>query len=100
MTIHLPKDVESGILAVVASGRFASVDAAMAEAASLLLQQLQRTVAQEPASTANTQEPKPIWDEALELTADVPAPEWDKLPRDLAEQHDHYIYGTPRRPTS
>jgi len=26
------------------------------------------------------------------LTADVPDEEWDKLPIDLAEQHDHYIY--------
>jgi len=23
---------------------------------------------------------------------------WDALPTDLSEQHDHYIYGTPKRP--
>jgi Arc/MetJ-type ribon-helix-helix transcriptional regulator len=39
MTIHLPPDVERSIEAVVTSGRFASVDAAMAEAARLLLKQ-------------------------------------------------------------
>jgi Arc/MetJ-type ribon-helix-helix transcriptional regulator len=100
MTIHLPKDVESRILAAVESGRFATVDAAMAEAASLLPQLLGRTDAQQPASSAAAHEPKPIWDEVLELTADVPAQEWDKLPSDLAEQHDHYIYGTPKRPAS
>jgi Arc/MetJ-type ribon-helix-helix transcriptional regulator len=100
MKIHLPKDVESRILAAVESGRFASLDAAMTEAASLLLQQLGRTEPQQPASGAAAHEPKPIWDEALELTADVPAEEWDKLPTDLAEQHDHYIYGTPKRPAS
>jgi hypothetical protein len=44
------------------------------------------------------QEQKPLWEEILELTADVPAAEWDKLPSDLAEQHDHYVYGTPKRP--
>ena len=98
MTIHLPKDVEQGILAAVQSGRLASVDAAMAEAAGLLLRQLEPTEAQQPASRAAAHEPKPIWDEVLELTADVPAQEWDKLPSDLAEQHDHSIYGTPRRP--
>ena len=37
MTIHLPTDLESSIEAVVHSGRFASVDDAMAEAARLLL---------------------------------------------------------------
>ena len=37
MTIHLPHDLESSILAGVRSGHFASVDEAMAEAARLLL---------------------------------------------------------------
>jgi Arc/MetJ-type ribon-helix-helix transcriptional regulator len=32
MTIHLPKDVESSVLAAVHGGRFASVDDAIAEA--------------------------------------------------------------------
>ena len=41
MTIHLPNDLESSIEAVVHSGRFASVDDAMAEAARLLLRQIQ-----------------------------------------------------------
>jgi len=27
----------------------------------------------------------------------VPAEDWEKLPRDGTEQHDHYIYGTPKR---
>ena len=99
MTIHLPKEVENGILAAVQSGRFASVDAAMTEAAGLLLQQLQQADANQPLTGA-PQESKPFWEEVLELTADVPADEWDKLPKDLAEQHDHYLYGTPKRPTS
>jgi Arc/MetJ-type ribon-helix-helix transcriptional regulator len=40
MTIHLPNDLESSIEAVVQGGRFASVDDAMAEAARLLLRQV------------------------------------------------------------
>lgn len=40
MTIHLPNDLESSIEAVVHSGRFASVDDAMAEAARILLRQV------------------------------------------------------------
>jgi Arc/MetJ-type ribon-helix-helix transcriptional regulator len=40
MTIHLPKDIESSIEAAVHSGRFASVDDAMTEAARLLLRQI------------------------------------------------------------
>ena len=40
MTIHLPPEIENSIQAAVHSGHFASVDAAMTKAASLLLQQL------------------------------------------------------------
>jgi Arc/MetJ-type ribon-helix-helix transcriptional regulator len=50
MTIHLPPDLERSIEAVVNSGRFASVDDAMAEAARLLLrQEIQQP---QPANTA------------------------------------------------
>jgi Arc/MetJ-type ribon-helix-helix transcriptional regulator len=40
MTIHLPPDIESSIQAAVDGGHFASVDAAMTEAASMLLERL------------------------------------------------------------
>jgi Arc/MetJ-type ribon-helix-helix transcriptional regulator len=40
MRIHLPHDLESSIQAVVHSGRFASFDDAMAEAARLLLREI------------------------------------------------------------
>jgi Arc/MetJ-type ribon-helix-helix transcriptional regulator len=42
MTIHIPPDIESSIQAAVHSGHFASVDDAMTEAASLLLQKLKQ----------------------------------------------------------
>src|SRR4051812_23879383 len=42
MRIHLPKDVERSIQAAVHSGHFASVDAAMTEAARLLLRSLEQ----------------------------------------------------------
>jgi Arc/MetJ-type ribon-helix-helix transcriptional regulator len=47
MIINLPQDVESSIQAAVQSGRFASVDDAMVQAACLLL----RTITQEPKPT-------------------------------------------------
>jgi hypothetical protein len=40
---------------------------------------------------------KPIWEVAGELRKSIPAEEWAKLPVDGAAQHDHYIYGTPKR---
>jgi Arc/MetJ-type ribon-helix-helix transcriptional regulator len=104
MTIHLPPELESSIQAAVHSGHFASLDAAMTEAASLLLERLTQTQTKAVPPAAShlnaAQADKPIWEEILELTADVPDEEFDKLPTDLAEQHDHYIYGTPKRPPS
>jgi predicted DNA-binding antitoxin AbrB/MazE fold protein len=40
----------------------------------------------------------PIWERIIALTADAPPEELAKLPVDGASQHDHYIYGTPKRP--
>jgi len=101
MTIHLPENVESSIRKAVLSGHFASVDEAMTEAANLLLEKLNQT----PAPGANpavneAADParNPIWEVFQELSASVPDEVWDALPTDLSEQHDHYIYGTPKRP--
>ena len=40
----------------------------------------------------------PIWERILALTADAPPDELAKVPTDGASQHDHYLYGTPKRP--
>jgi antitoxin component of MazEF toxin-antitoxin module len=40
----------------------------------------------------------PIWERIIALTADAPPEELDKPPIDGASQHDHYLYGTPKRP--
>jgi Arc/MetJ-type ribon-helix-helix transcriptional regulator len=101
MTIHLPEDMERFINEAVHRGHFASVDDAMAEAARLLLHKL----SQAPSATkpAASEEPpakpyKPIWEVAADIRKSIPAEEWAKLPKDGAEQLDHYIYGTPKRP--
>jgi len=31
------------------------------------------------------------------ITASIPPHEWEKLPTDLVENHDYYLYGTPKR---
>jgi Arc/MetJ-type ribon-helix-helix transcriptional regulator len=104
MTIHLPESLKTSLLEAVVSGRYASLDHAMAEAASMLIERLKHEQAA-PHCAVNSEEPndsteKPIWQEILDMTADVPDDEWDKLPTDLSEQHDHYLYGTPRQTTA
>jgi Arc/MetJ-type ribon-helix-helix transcriptional regulator len=101
MTIHLPEPLESWIRAAVHSGRYASLDDAMAEATSLLVQRLkqEQTQATEPAaSQAAPSAHKPIWEIIADENRSIPPDVWATLPHDLSEQHDHYIYGTSKRP--
>lgn len=42
---------------------------------------------------------RPIGEIIDELMSDVPAEVLDRLPVDGAVQHDHYIYGSPKRPS-
>ncbi len=38
----------------------------------------------------------PIEEVMAAIMADVPKEEWDRLPADLTDHLDHYIYGTPK----
>src|SRR5271157_5514538 len=102
MTIHLPPGLENPILAAVHSGRYASLDDAMTEAASMLVERLEHEEATVKPSATNQAEAvpayKPIWEVAAEIRRSIPADEWAKLPKDGAEQLDHYLYGSPERP--
>lgn len=66
-----------------------------------LLNKLDRTVTFEvtnaPAESLKKKDTRPIWERIAEIAADVPPEEWEKLPTDLAENHDHYLYGTPKQ---
>jgi hypothetical protein len=96
--------LENPILAAVHSGRYASLNDAMTEAASMLVERLEheQAAAKPPATNQAETVPayKPIWEVAAEIRRSIPAEEWAKLPKDGAEQLDHYIYGSPKRPTT
>ncbi len=40
---------------------------------------------------------RPIGEVLEELAREVPQEEWDRLPEDLIDNLDHYIYDTPKR---
>jgi hypothetical protein len=42
-------------------------------------------------------EPRPIWEVMLDNIKDVSPDEFAKLPKDGASEHDHYLYGHPKR---
>jgi Arc/MetJ-type ribon-helix-helix transcriptional regulator len=96
MTINVSQDVESSILAAVQSGRFPSVDEAVATAWRVFTQQ--QTLASPPEAAAPPY--KPIWEVAADIRKTIPAEERAKLPSDGAAQLDHYLTGSPKRPTA
>jgi Arc/MetJ-type ribon-helix-helix transcriptional regulator len=58
MTIHIPPSLENPILAAVQSGRYASLDDAMTEAAAMLVERLKHEQTQaKPASTGELPDP-------------------------------------------
>jgi hypothetical protein len=40
---------------------------------------------------------KPLWEILVELGQQIPAEEWEKLPKDLAQNFDHYMYGASKQ---
>ena len=50
-----------------------------------------------PRSMAAEPSHKPIWEIFKETADALPAEIVAQLPEDGAEQHDHYLYGTPKR---
>jgi hypothetical protein len=55
---------------------------------------------EQPATPTPANAHTPIWEEFEDIAATIPTEEWRKMPVDGAEQHDHYIYGSPKRPPS
>jgi Arc/MetJ-type ribon-helix-helix transcriptional regulator len=101
MIIHLPEKLEASVRGAVGRGHFATLDEAIAQAVSLLLQQLeqgQAIAARPPADERPEAEHKPIWEKFREIAASIPEEVWDRIPADSSEQLDHYLYGAPKRP--
>jgi Arc/MetJ-type ribon-helix-helix transcriptional regulator len=98
MTIQLPENLALSIRAHVLNGHFATEDDMVAAA---VQEYLQKRASDQPATSKQAQPGrKPIWEIADDLSKSIPAEEWAKLPADGAEQLDHYIYGSPKRPSS
>jgi hypothetical protein len=44
-----------------------------------------------------SQPAKTLWDAIQDIVKDVPDKVWERLPTDGSEQHDHYLYGSPKK---
>ncbi len=97
MTIQLPEGREQFVRSLVADGRFASESDVLDEALGLLEQQERRRAEMQKSTDRPAPVRKPIWEVIQKISATVPDEVWDTVPTDLAAEHDHYLYGTPKR---
>jgi hypothetical protein len=92
MTITLPlQPQEEAKLMALARARGQSADALVREALDSIL-----AAAPDPADEPKP-ELRPIWEMIVDNMKDVPPEEFARLPKDGASEHDHYLYGHPKR---
>jgi hypothetical protein len=92
MTITLPLEPQKEArLVALAKAKGVSTDTLVREA-------LDKILADAPDLPDELKrESRPIWNVILDNMKDVPAEEFARLPRDGASEHDHYLYGHPKR---
>ena len=54
-------------------------------------------IVEKKVSGSQQKDSRPIWEVIAEISSKVPDEEWAKLPVDGAENHDHYLYGAPKK---
>ena len=92
MTITLPLEPqEEARLVALAQARGLSTESLVREA-------LDKILADAPGQPDDPKgESRPIWDVMLDNMKDVPSEEFARLPKVGASEHDHYLYGLPKR---
>ena len=89
---------QKGLLVALADETGKPIPALIAEALDELQAHIHAHSTRAPHPTPPpAQTVKPLWEIAANLLQDVPQEVLDRLPTDGAAQHDHYIYGTPKR---
>lgn len=96
MGIHLNSELERRIAEKVESGRYKSVDEVVEKGLELLEQREdQKGPTVETPAVASTAGLS-VWEIAAEIVGRIPEADAASLPPDLAVNHDHYLYGSPK----
>jgi Arc/MetJ-type ribon-helix-helix transcriptional regulator len=89
MGILLNAELEHRIAAKVESGHYQSPAEVIQEGLDLL-------EARDAANSSTGDSEEPIWETIVRLGRQVPDEEWARVPTDLAQNVDHYLYGAPK----
>jgi plasmid stability protein len=91
LTIDLPEEVQAEL-----RRRAEAEGVSMEECASILIAGELGSLEMRPSADRRMTVAE-VTQMILDRTGDVPAEAFEESPRDGASQHDHYIYGTPKR---
>jgi Arc/MetJ-type ribon-helix-helix transcriptional regulator len=91
---ELPADLEAFVERELAEGKYRSEGELVADALRILRERHSYREGHPENGTLHV----PMWEIFQETLKDIPAQKLDHLPPDAAEQHDHYLYGTPKKP--
>lgn len=91
MSIELPPDLIQAIREEVSRGAFPSEAEAVVE---IVRRYFKRKGPSEPFPNVPDQY---IWEIADNICEMADPDDWEELPADGAQEHDHYIYGKPKR---
>ena len=101
MKRSLSPETERLIEEKVCSGRYHSADEVVRESLRLLEARDNGSSPPAPGEAATSPEHAEKVTDLVELFEHirhmVPDSEWEKLPRDLAANHEHYLYGSPKQ---
>lgn len=94
MPISIPPDLDARIQQKVSGAGYRSPDEVIRKA----LDALDAKEQQETLPPAKKRHPAvPVWQRFQEATHSIPEEELAALPPDGASEHDHYLYGLPKR---
>ncbi len=54
-------------------------------------------IVEKKVSAFQKEDTRPIWEVIADISSEIPDEEWEKLPSDGSVNHDHYLYGAPKK---
>lgn len=54
-------------------------------------------IVEQKVSSSRKKNARPIWEIAKEIGESIPLEEWENIPSDGSVNHDHYLYGAPKK---
>jgi len=95
MPISLPPDLDARIQQKVAAAGYRSPDEVIRKALDAL--DAQEHQGSPPPAKSRKRPVTPLWQRFQDASRSLPEEELATLPPDGASEHDHYVYGTPKR---